>query len=1524
LIGLDRIRGRSCRPWPRLAPLAIGLLGLLTLLLGDGAAPRAAAQVAAPAGEVTPRTDDSLPLSSVTMIGSSPAEASDETWGIGKVGAGASAFPFELVRYTREGGWTLGPQLQDLEGKPLQGFKPDEPSGLVAPSPLAGQMTVRGSGVLVGTAPPEAGAKPQQVVLVRSPGGAFQQTAPVEEALLPAGETLFATKRSPLVAPLDEEAGRGGALIVPYSEGTESAVLHWDGSKWTREAIEVPGSTSREKEESGFQVLAIGASSPGNAWLLAQPSSAAETLALYRREEGIWKPVAATLEVGGESLFVAGSPERIESQLITVTSQGLWIDAERPAAHALTTVFVEPEGAESGSIKGSWCLLSSGEGCKYELPEDLPAELPTGPSRSFAWANPSASTPYGERVITGLKEGVSLRLEGTTFKRVLSLGGSTAPEDVGGSFGAAFSSAREGWLGSDPLPVHLSEEAAHEQRLGESSLLANWSVPFRHALFAIAPQPGAPVGASSSEALAVGDSGEVARYEPGEGWLPESLLGPGGRRETPRLRAVAWPTSSRAYAVGDSTGNGSEDSIPMWLWRSETGLWEPDPATPLNFRGNLLGIAFDPEDSALGFAVGTGGVLLRYGKTWTQEALPEAARGASFTSIAFAGSEAIVAFHQNHEQGPRTGGLLLNSGSGWHIDEGAAAAMGTDVPVTVAALPDGGAAVATIGIEGAAIFERNEPGGSWAATAVPLPLPAVAPGSLALFREAGALRVITAGVAAIGAEVLAAPPPGFPPTLEEPAPVPTGQQERGVVRQTADGWSDEEHELNPVKEPPVGPYKQYDTVYEPDPVGAVMVSPSGGEGWAVGGFVESDAALDTSDVERYEANPAEQPTQPGRKQTAHPLAGQQQEVTLAVGGGAQCGAPCADRARAGIGPDVWLENALHEAADSSYVAENVSAFLYTGPRLSTGQTEGSEPAFPFSRELERYAELLAGSPLAAYAAASPTDLDARPRGGTEATFLRSLLDASLPQSALTGTDELSTGEQSEQADTPGAQAAYYSFTEHSPNGGGAVRVMMLDDTGQVGAQQLLWLKAQLGQAAAAKEVAIAVGNADLNAQLAAGNDPEAEAVVAALISGEASAYFYDSPEENTEAELTLPRLEAQLYPPGEKVPPHLKSYGSGTLGYIDAAKSDAEFQASGFLIAHVAVDLRGQGEFAATPNRAPVSVVLIPNIGELALEAEEGTLLRRSDTALFAGLARRPRAGNRSESHSVAPDTDPYIQIPSECVGIGCPPESLRPVYTFSSSNPNVGDFVERNTASAEPKAVEVAADGDPVEAHGTSGLFCAYEQGTTEVTISAGGLSASLLVTVEGGSQRRPCIPPHPHTQLPSQQQQAATPPPAPNPTPAGPAPAAAPPVVPLPPAPAALAPPAPPAARPALPLPYFFPGPPLAPVLAFVPPPVPTPARPTPPTGTSAVTSPIEVAEREEEQEQAPESVSNQATAYRASEHEPASLYILGVVVLAAFAGASARRGPRRGRREVRVAPATINTMRDRRLAKRGRRRW
>jgi hypothetical protein len=1575
----------------RVRPSHVGALAFAVLLVLTGALMLAGVlpgsgtsrAVARPASnEPTPQTDDSVPARNVTMIGATPSEAGapgeNEMWGVGEHGSTTM-----LVRYSSQTGWSLGPVLP-------AGFKLEQ-------NPLGGQMTADGSGVLVGTVPVAAGTTVvRQVALVRNPAGSFAETSRVpaegeplqagEEALLKKGEALLGAKRAPLIAPLDEAGHAGalaGALMVPVVEGSgvEDGVLHWDGSRWTREPIEVPAASTKD-----FRVLAIGASSPANAWLLAQLSSSypAGAVALFRRHAGeggkgpSWRPVAleagakpneahplkVSVSGGGEAkpFTVAGTgePPSVESQILTVTSEGVWIDGVRQDVGASTTMFFKPEGeSDSGKMIASWCVLPEGSpagtpGCQHELPE----ALPTGLSRSIAWANPATPEGLGERVITGLPNGVSLRLEGEAFKRVLALGaGPQAEKDPGAQYGAAFSSAREGWLGQELLPVHLTLNPV-------ASRLTPWPVSFRHALVAVAPQPGAPIGALSSEALAVGDLGEVARFKPGKGWLPESLLGQGGRHETPRLRAVAWPTPTRAYAVGVEP---TRQEGQMWLWRAETGLWERDPATPINFRGSLLGIAFDPGNPSHGYAVGQQGVLLRYGKTWTQDALPaeppcapteaknteESERcaswaDASFTSVAFAGSEAIVAYRllpAASRESSYKGGLIVNSGSGWHIDKGAAAAMGPNVPWAVAGLPDGGAAFAASGT----VYEREGPGASWQPTSIPFP-GGGEPGSLELFREGGALRAIAAGSVPFtyNVESEPKPPPGSPPTFIKPYPL--GENaERGVIRQTASGWSDEEHELNNVREPP-GKYSFYDTVFQPDPIAAVLIDPTGAQGWAIGGFVEPageehGGVLDTADVDRY---PADGVAPPGIG--ASPVSAHYGEATFAIGGNSECVAPCADRANAQIGPDVWLSGALARAGQIA----GARAFLYTGPRVTTGKTAGPATlAIPYERELNRYAQLLGASTIPAFAAATPTDLDiARDEGLFEEQF------SGFPQPFGGGPPFAGffspVGEAAARetcANTQGCEAGYYAFeskesalekaleAKHQPLQAARVRVIVLDDSADVDTPQQEWLTAQLEGAKGASEPAIVVGDADLNAQIANG---DGAAVAVAQILGNpgapASAYFYDSPEQNT----VVPLRGAESVP----------TFGSGTLGYVNyQAESSGHFLgASGFLLSEVDVAARNP-----LTNVAPVHVRLIPNVGELALEAVNGTLLRRSNPAQFAGLARRPRAGNQAQNGSTNRTTDPYIPIPSGCVGTACA-NGIFPEYTFTSSEPDVGGFVEENLAAAHPHMTplqgpggqpipdeprnargeltangqfEQNSKGQPINEKGEvvtaaqSALFCAYNKGTTNVTINAGGLSSSLPVTVQAGSVREPCGT-VPLKHLPATSQTGATPvpPPAPAPAPAGSPPASSPPIVPVPPAPLVVTPPPPIRPAPAPPTQFFIQ--PALPFLApaFVPPPLPAPGEPTPPSGTSAVTSPVEAAQKEEEEEEAPESVSAQAVAYRAPEHEPSPAYLLGLVVLAAFAGASLRGRPGRRGREIRVAPATLSTIRSQRRMGTGRR--
>lgn len=491
------------------ALLLAGALALTGLLSGGASVTPAAGQPSWPTP--VPQTDASVPASGVTMIGATPLEApgTNEAWGVGEAGSS-----IVVVRYTKEGGegaWTIDQTL---------------PAGLkLARGPLAGQMTPSGAGALVGTE--GSGEEQRHLLFVRKPHGAFEPATQIpteaqalakgEEPLLKQGEELFASSRAPLFEPLDE-GGEAGALIVPVNVAANTAVehqvLHWDGAKWTSEPIEIP-----TKSDSDFRVLAIGASEPGNAWLLGQlsPKSSypAGAVALFRRvREGegtsakwSWKPVTAP---GGKSeeaepltvpvlpagivepFVVPGSGEQptVTAQVLTVTSEGVWIDGRRGDVSTLepatTTLFFKPEGPTVGTVMASWCLLPAGvpagtPACDHELPEPLPS----GPSRSIAWTNGSE---LGERVITGFAEGVSLSLRGESFERVLALGsGAGAEEDPGAAHGAAFTTPSEGWLGTGLMPVHLTTEPA-------PSRLTPWPTSFRHPLLAVASQPGAPAG----------------------------------------------------------------------------------------------------------------------------------------------------------------------------------------------------------------------------------------------------------------------------------------------------------------------------------------------------------------------------------------------------------------------------------------------------------------------------------------------------------------------------------------------------------------------------------------------------------------------------------------------------------------------------------------------------------------------------------------------------------------------------------------------------------------------------------------------------------------------------------------------------------------------------------------------------------------------------------------------------------------------------------------------------------------------
>ncbi|MBS1892638.1 MAG: hypothetical protein JST59_15185, partial [Actinobacteria bacterium] len=1234
---------------------------------------------------------------------------------------------------------------------------------------------------------------------------------------------------------------------------------------------------------AGFKVIGIDATGPGNAWLLARQASAANEervfghIVLLQREGGKWRPRAGNLSAPSlvgpiGSLFGRETVEptpvvkvtvavREKGQPLTVTSQGMWIDAtlKAPEETSDATLFFS---LEKGEVTGSWCDLQ-GEATAVMCGRPLGSSLSTGEGRSFAWpGNGGEGEEFGTRTITGVGQGAMLTFERGAFTRIPldGNGGSTA--------GAALSAPTEGWLGPS---YHLT-------RTPIVSGLQPWPVPFRRPLTAVAPQPGAPVGALGSQALAVGDNGQVARYLPGVGWQQESLLTGSGARATPDLRAVAWPEPNFAYAVGNEGA--------MWLWRGSTGFWEPDPGAPPNLiRGNFTGIAFQPGEPDRGYAVGKQGLLLGYGRRWTQEGLPAGVNPeANITSIAFAGAEAIATYtFPVLKEGPTSvpvfeGGVMVDDGSGWRVDEEASKVLATAeaggsgvAPRRVAGLPDGGAVV--VGITGG-VIEREGVGAPWhTVTGGPVGYP----DAVAAIREGGQVRAILSVEGNAGgnptssrertsdeAQARAPSAPGQPPLLTEPYPLPNNGF---LIRQTATGWRDEQRQSYPAPEAIEG-QTGYDLPRVPDAVLAFLISPEGAEGWAVGGNTgeEGGAALayqregiQTASAMRYGAAAA-----PPENTEAAPIQVPAGAATFAIGGNASCAGPCANLAGTGIGPDVWLPSAVSKAA----AIGGVRAFLYTGSSVASGAA--SRGRLAFAEEEGAYARRLgsAAGALPVYAAPSATDLFPPPPSSQASlsTFASQFegFPEPLGRAPLPTFSGIVAGEP---AVDPAHDDSYW-FESTDAAGLHPVRVLVLDySTETLSSEKKCWLATQLSLAKAAGVPAIVVGNREVGAEVELAQVlVTGEALECGLPAspGAASAYFYKS---NANRQQTLVWGSASI-----------PAFGTGTLGYTPVVNPafHEHAPASGFLLAAV-------GEPNAN-DVAPVTVSLIPNIGSLAIDADDGTFLRRSQPALFEALARRPPAG-RSCSGNFAPGScdstnpDPYVQIPDRCIrgfeNAGCATELLAE-YRFSSSRPDIANFVEVDPASTNPRAVYLQ-NGIPVP-DPKSGLLCAFNAGTTIVTVETGGLAYSIPVTVQEGSVAQPCgtvpllnqpavpprptvpPPPPPPSPTPHFVQPSGTLPPPASPVVQPPAPLTAP--VPTPVAPVVHHPVSPPAPAPL----SFFPSPTpgIAPIPVIVPPPPAPVVEPTPPSGTSPVTQPAVSPEPQEEEEAAFDLVHHMA-AYR-----------------------------------------------------------
>jgi hypothetical protein len=1427
-----------------------------------------------------------------TLIGAAPAGEPGEAWGyrqlplsVGAAEVGSRPVPFgppleasnprpqlAFLRYTDASGWQVFETPVDLADNPYRGPTPNR---------LSARITREGGGVLVGRDPTRPVSE-QVVVLHHDPGARWKMLpAPPPTVLLPAEgekkpEALAGDLGTGQVADaaFDEAGGHTGLFFAPIGRSVADGIIRFDGAKaeWAREPVKVPLGS-----ESDFHILAVDATGPANAWAIA---AADETLnravVLLQRTETPAGPLWVERGLGAAkfadretpALGIADlAPIGGAAQPLTVTAAGVWIDLTGTIKGVSEDVTVYYD-IGSGGITASWCDAAGV--CGASLGVRLSRQVGY---RSFAWPGSGAGT----RIVTNpldvgggeeSNRGTYLRLNGSVFERLPGAGGNFRA-------GGAFYNDSSGWLDG---PVEVSGKAPPDR-------LRPWPAALRAPLTAVSAGPGAAAGALSSPALAVGADGGVARYAPGVGWQREFLLSSSGAVRKPTLRGVAWPEPGHAYAVGDLGA--------MWQWTRSDDLWIADPGVPIGFEGNLTGVAFDPGNPDRGFAVGKDGALLRFGKSWEQDALPPGFGGRSFTSIAFAGREAIVAAGDD---------LLVEDGGGWHVDASAQALLhsapgGQPFVYAVAGLPDGGAVAAGRDI----VIERDGgPGTPWRFSKQPI-LGSTAIAAAAV-RGGGGVRAVLSVLPQLSfppADDLPPPDPNVPPPIRPPFTLPGDGY---LLRETASGWEDEQRTSFASS--------GADRPLKSDPVLALLLD-STGNGWAVGGWSgHADATgrgtsatgstgssvrarVRTAAIARF-GDGAAAPRAAVRQAVPMPRG----PVRFAVAGHAECEEACAGLSRQALGPDQTLTAALRAVAGFAG-GEGPRALLYTGNRVASGL----DPL-----DAARYAALLGSAPSVPVYAALGSDDVVDPSAST--TFQSSFASFPAPFGAGAAPAGVST------AGIPGAGPAagartHYAFDSSGPSG--TVRVIVIDNSrGSLAASdpfqnpseaQLPWLEAVLADARAKGIPTIVMGNRSLNPNFTPRLNvaDDGTEVARALVAGGASVYLFDRPEENRG--MQIPAGGATTIP----------SFGTGTLGYrsqlsgvVGGSSADSLFGDAGVMVLEL-----DAGRRDPNTNRAPVSVRLIPVIQDLSLEATDGTLLRRSIPALFSGLGRRPLGGDRwgtASAGSGIPNPSggsPYTAFPPEpCLVAGCA-DRIAPEYGFTSSDPDIADFVRQDPASANLRKPFLDKN-DKVVTDNSSGLLCPFNAGTTTVTVSAGGYSYSEQITVQGGSVRRPCGTRPLRPDRFKRASSLGTPPPPPPPPPGGsppvdftPPPPPAPPTPPPATPPVQVIPPAPLSPSPFVPVPALF----VAAVPAAILPPPPPVVRPLPPGGAPARTYQVE----EKREEEAAIEESHAFSRYEgADEGLTVPPYLLGLVLIAAVGGAMVRGGPG-ARRRARPAAAT-----------------
>jgi hypothetical protein len=1386
------------------------------------------------------------PAERIGLLGTvAPGTPHEETWAYGLTGAPPAEVNGAPLTYTAEGaqlvllhdntqaGWQVADVLREPDGRPYELLPADEVGTLIGASHqpaggvhVAGAMTASGEGWLWLEEESIIGA--QRVGLFhRKPGGSFvldeQATERVKD-LLGAGAEVSMR----LAQTVDGEAY--GWLLDPQqaeredpaNPGVKERLLYGQlqGGEWTLQSARPPsqalhGGHVVSLEAGDVSGLDAGGVSGWAVFQIGRTSEPGTGLMLGRLSGGAWTYPRTGLDALDLDGAFDDPAATVEPKALEVGGNALWIGASVTLPGHGTEPLVARYDMQAGTVVDSWCTLAVANACEEPLDTDHPAAVPAA---TFGSGSEETALALADEYGGVEPEYVDVYANEHWVRKPAPGYGQPGLQKT---TEAAFAGPEAGWLVG---PNALGRWSPQAQSTGS---LVPWPLPDRAPLTSVALPPNSGAQTSESGAIAVGFKGTALTYASSAGWQVYPVP---PRARHVNLLGVAFVGSSSAFAVGQF------GTILRW----DGSRWSEDPQSLVLTDAQLNAVAFG---SGEGWAVGANGTILHYdGHSWTTEEVPTKDAGLNISSVAVAGGEALAV----------AGGNLIIRPPGGHWES----APTTTLPAVVrhaigqaqgsgeghqpedlslvAGLPDGGAVVAGQ----STLLIREAPGQPFHDAAQPLQGGAVA---LAPFRDgAGKLR----------AYVSLAPP------ADGQIRIPAGDGE--LLRESASGWED----LSRAQY--AGGKINGDGAVKSDPVLAVASSPDGEHAWIAGGYdgtpdaagrgteqtVASRAeAWQSASIWRFDAEPSATDAPPHATSNAPPGPTSPGDVSFAFFSSPMCKEECA--AASGAQPDVNLATAAKQIAGLAAQAGGPAFAMLGGNAvgpLALGAFQSGNGAADFAH-LDEVLAPLGSVPL--FAALGP--FDRVPGHGNELEpWSNAFAGAPPPFGSGRGAGAitpLSSGA------PVGEVNRYYAFDTHE--NGGTLRVIVLDNAaGSLEASapgQLSWLKEQLAAAQGGPPV-VAVAARPLTGASGSGRE------VAALLANAGVLAVFTT--DGTDFSSTQP---GELHELDERrlIPEHAQAgtnqipeFEGATLGYQQAANHGVTWYLA-------SVDTQAR----------TIKVTAVPVIQTLALEAPRGLNVARSLTLQFEAVARRPPGSLATNAGEPTPfeGYDNYVEIPSPSCAQGSSAERscMQPAYTFASSNAVVGQFVE---ATGQGSPFPKLQGGHPIPSS-TSGLFCAYNAGTTTVSVTTGLLSYSLPVTVQAGGIGSPCgtvpggaqgnvIVEHSKT---SQKAPGGAPPPAaPATTPANlapavtlvppPPPAAAPPAplpTPAPPAPALSPAPLPPAVEP----PFSPPGESNGTPAAIVPPATPA-VEPIPPGAGGYAQSPSAAERREKARKHASQS--------------------------------------------------------------------